>query len=538
MGTTTHLTALALANTSQFADTTGCRHWLSGLPLTNVMHARDLIQGQLSRLSNLPSIAPVERFRMLEALLEAVLFVQNESSKRYAGKPLPMDRAEADAWQGVVALWQDLASNYAHCIQSYRQGDLHIAPHIATIMHRALRTQGALFHEHYRAYRQPPGTLWHELHDLYLMAEQHGFARIRVVDTFAHHEQDSSCVEAYLQAVLLHQANPYALSIRQASFVQRWLEKWAALVGLASQPLPPSPIPALVVDLASHCGAALLNADDTDVQSVRHLDLEQLSKTLRQTINLLKQGKTPAQLGLGDDARQPGCENLLMLLYVQWCRAGSARLEARSETAEDARVCFGLNAAHVQLNGGRPFRQPGELTAREKRELDTFGYIARISHEVLAPDQGGAEPWHILNHSASGFMCMHRPRDGAVRIAHNQLIAVRRDSSKQFYLGVVQWLRMEEADDMYCGVRLFPGAPRVISARPSNFNPSTGTRFEQALLLPEVPAPATPATIILPAGWFQSGRFVEIVSDRKQVARLGNLLEKGADFDRGTITIV
>jgi len=57
-------------------------------------------------------------------------------------------------------------------------------------------------------------------------------------------------------------------------------------------------------------------------------------------------------------------------------------------------------------------------------------------------------------------------------------------------------------------------------------------------VLPEVPAPATPATIILPAGWFQSGRFVEIFAERKQVAKLLNLLEKGSDFDRGTITIV
>jgi len=56
--------------------------------------------------------------------------------------------------------------------------------------------------------------------------------------------------------------------------------------------------------------------------------------------------------------------------------------------------------------------------------------------------------------------------------------------------------------------------------------------------LPEVPAPATPATLILPAGWFQSGRFVEIFSDRKQVAKLLNLLEKGNDFDRGTIIVV
>lgn len=538
MGLTSISTAHAIAAASQFTDMHGCRKWLAGLPLTNIPNARDLLTGQLARLGSLATIAPTERFRMLETLLEAVLFVQAESSKKYAGKPLPLDAQETQAWDGVIALWQELLSNYAHCLQAYRDGDLHVAPHIATITTRAIRARGALLRENYRAYRQPPGSSWRELHDLYTMAESHGFARIRVVDAFARDEQDSSCAETYLQAVLLHQANPFALSIRQSSFVERWLEKWAALVSLSPQPLPPSPIPPLAVDLASHAAAAMVTADDAGISTLRHLDLEQLSKMLRQTINLLKQGRTPAQLGLGDDARQPGCENLLMLLYVQWCRSGNARLEARSDTAEDAAVCFGLPAAHVQLNGGRHFRQPGELTALEKRHLETFGSLTRVTHEVLAPGDGGAESWHILNHSASGFMCMHRPRDGATRVSHNQLIAVRRESSRQFYLGVVQWLRMEEGGDMHCGVRLFPGAPQIVSARPSNFNPTTGTRFEQALLLPEIPAPATPATIILPAGWFQSGRFIEIVSDRKQVAKLVNLLEKGSDFDRGTITII
>jgi len=97
---------------------------------------------------------------------------------------------------------------------------------------------------------------------------------------------------------------------------------------------------------------------------------------------------------------------------------------------------------------------------------------------------------------------------------------------------------MEEGGELCCGVRLFPGMPQSIAVRPSNFAPTTNGRYERALLLPEVPAPATPATLILPAGWFNSGRFVEIFSDRKQVAKLLNLLEKGSDFDRGTIIVV
>src|SRR5690606_24395920 len=160
-------------------------------------------------------------------------------------------------------------------------------------------------------------------------------------------------------------ANPYALSVRQMSFVTRWLERCATLVGLRTQPLPAGPIPSLAVDLAGSSGVTF-GAHLAPQPSLRYLDLEQLSKTLRQTINLLKQGQTPGQLGLGEDARQPGCENLLMLLYVQWCRAGTSRVEERTNQDRPAQVCFGLAAAHLHVGGGRDFRQPGELTAREK----------------------------------------------------------------------------------------------------------------------------------------------------------------------------
>jgi hypothetical protein len=516
----------------QFTDSAGCKRWLDQLTLTNVQLTQQVLTAQLASLGA-AQLPPLERLKILETLREPVHFVQAESAKRYAGKPLPLEPGEATVWQNVVALWQEMSRNYQQCLKSYREGDLSIAPHAALITMRCVRVLGSTLLDYYHVYRQAPGALWRALHELYSFSESHGFARIRVQDSFSQREPDSSCTESYVQVLLANLANPYSLSSRQLDFVTRWLERWATLIGLAPQPLPTSPIPSLAVDLAGAGGVAF-GASLEPQANLRYLDLEQLSKTLRQTINLLKQGQTPGQLGLGDDARQPGCENLLMLLYVQWCRAGTARAEERSQTDEPAQVCFGLPAAHLHVSGGRGFRQPGELTSREKQDMATYGYVTRT-------DQGtdeSLELWQIVNHSASGFMCMQRESNNKGRVGHNQLLAVRRPAGRSFHLGMIQWLRMEENGEIYCGVRLFPGTPHAISVRPSNFTPTGTGRYERALLLPEVPAPATPATLILPAGWFQSGRFVELYSDRKQVAKLLNLLEKGGDFDRGTIVVV
>lgn len=519
----------------QFTDGASCRHWIEQLTLTNVQLTQQVLTGQLASLGA-AQLAPLERLKILETLREPVHFVQDESSKRYAGKPLPLEPNEAAAWSNTIGLWQEMSRNYQQCLKAYREGDLAIAPHAALVTMRCLRMLGSILLDHYRIYRQPPGSIWRALHELYAFGESHGFARIRVQDHFAKRDPDSSCAESYAQALLVHLANPFSLSVRQMAFVSRWLQRWATLVGLATQPLPSGPIPSLAIDLTSS-GGVVFGTGLEPQPHLRYLDLEQLSKTLRQTINLLKQGQTPGQLDLGEDARQPGCENLLMLLYVQWCRAGTARAEERSKHDEPANVCFGLAAAHMHVGSGRGFRQPGELTSRERQDMDTYGYITRTEHEVGARNEE-LELWQILNQSASGFMCIQRESGTRGRVSHNQLLAVRRATGRNFYLGMVQWLRMEESGELYCGVRLFPGTPQSISVRPSSFTPTSNGRYERALLLPEVPAPATPATLILPAGWFQSGRFVEVFSDRKQVAKLLNLLEKGGDFDRGTIVVV
>jgi hypothetical protein len=523
-------------HTLRFTDSASCKRWIDLLPLTNVQQAQQVLTSQLAAL-DAAAVPALERLKILEALKSSVHFVQGETAKRYAGKPLPLEPVEEAAWSGVIALWQVMSNNYQHCLKAYREGDLAIAPHAALVAMRCLRQLGHLMLDYYQVYRQSPGMVWRALHELYSFSESHGFARIRVQDSFAQQDPVSSCAEVYVQVLLAHLADPFSLSARQNGYVARWLERWAILVGLPAQPLPLSPIPPLAVDLASSRGVIFAGEVEPQAQA-RYLDLEQLSKTLRQTINLLKQGQTPRQLGLGDDVRQPGCENLLMLLYVQWCRAGTARGEERLDNEEAAEVCLGLSAAHVHSSGDRSFRIAGELTSREKQDLDTFGYLARVEREVGEKSDHPLAHWRILNHSASGFMCLLRGPEGTERVSHNQLLAVRRAGGRQFHLGMVRWLKTEENGGIQCGVRLFPGTPQAISVRPSNFTPVGAGHYERALLLPEVLAPATPATLILPAGWFQSGRFVEVYSDRKQVAKLLNLLEKGSDFDRGTIVIV
>ena len=513
----------------QFRDSASCARWIAALPVTNVQLAQQLLSEQLTALA-VTDITALERLKILEALKESIQFAQAEMAKRYIGKPLPLDQGDAQAWKNVIDLWRVLGINYQLCVDAYRAGDLPVSPYAALVTLRCLRTAAFGLFEHYQVYREPDAPTWRAFHDLFAFAEEQGISRIRVQDVFTKRDADSSCTEAYVQGLMANLACPYSLSVRQMAFLRRWLEKWSSLVNLSSQPLPAGQIPALAVDFAKDAPPGLASAIAAS-PAVRYLDLEQLSKTLRQTINLLKQGQTPGQLGLGEDARQPGCENLIMLLYLQWCRSGTLRTEQRSNAPDPVDVCFGISDAHKLLGGAdTKAEMPAELNARDKWELDNLGFSMRMSNTARQAAVKKSEVWQILNQSGSGFMCLLRDPGGVMRMTHNQLLGIRRPDSTR--LGTVQWIRVDNRNETTCGVRLFPGVPQPVKLRPANFAAVKGQEYELAFLIPAVTNPAAPLSLVLPAGWFQNGRLLELRGPDKRVAKLLNLIEHGADYDR------
>lgn len=514
----------------QFRDSAGCTRWLATLPVTNPQSSQQLLLEQLTVLAG-TTLAPLERLKILEAMRENVAFAQSELAKRYIGKPLPLDQGDVRNWTSVVGLWRAQGQNYRLCCDAYRQGDLAVTPHAALVVLRCLRAAISEMFEHYLIYREPDAAAWRAFHEWFAFAEAQGLSRVRVQDVFSKRDPDATCTDAYVHGLLAYLANPYSLSARQMAYTQRWLEKWASLVNLSSQPLPAGPIPALAVNSASDTVPGLAAAIPP-APSLRYLELDQLAKTLQQVLALLKQGQSPGQLGLGEDVRQPTCENLVFLLYLQWCRAGTLRKEVRDPPTAPVEVSFGIADAYRLLGGMEKPATTQELNARDKWELDNLGFSMRMSNTARQAAVKKSEQWQILNQSASGFMCMLRDPAGLMRMTHNQLLGVLRPDNPR--VGTVQWIRVNSQNETTCGVRLFPGTPAAVKVRAHNPGAVKGPDYEPAFMTPAVAMPAAPATLIVPAGWFQSGRQLEIQGDNR-VIRLGKLIERGADYDRCSI---
>jgi cyclic-di-GMP-binding protein len=520
----------------EFSDAAGCKTWLERLPAANLPQSHAALASQVELLAS-AALPAASKLELLELLRETVSRVQGEQAKQYLGRPVPLDDDERAVWEKVVAVWNAMAAGYDSLIDAMAASAPEIAGEAPLICQRALRYTGLAMSEYSRVYRNVPAALWKQLHRLYVFAENAGAQAAAINDPAGRAMAATSCAATYVHALLMQLSQPDALSVQHMSAVELWLERWESIVTLSPVPIASGAIPALAVDLASERGAAL--ARELPAAGVRHLNLEGLSKTVRQAAAALRQGQTPAQLGLSGLSAD-AAEKLLMLLHIQWCAAGTGRMDERNAGGIVVTIAPNLAAIHYQVTG-RAFKQPGaEITARERQSMDMMGLISEATDRAFVSQRSATiETWVIVNKSASGFLGMCRDPNAATHINHNQLLGLRNPTNKQMYLGTVQRLVVDDGGAIWIGLRLITGMPQAVAARMTDARGPDAGKFDRALLVAEDAGRKVPASILLMPGWYGANRQLDLQTDRPQPQkiRLQALLDKGPNFERATYTV-
>jgi hypothetical protein len=335
--------------------------------------------------------------------------------------------------------------------------------------------------------------------------------------------------------LLMGMANPHELGQRQLTFVAFLLERWASKAAVLRNPvLDPDGVPPLVVDLAGERPPERLDASTPLPAEPRYLDTRKLAKSLRNRVGLLRKGESPAQLALGEDCVQPSCEQTLIFLFRQWCQAKPAHSLAARGGSLTAQVTNDMEAIHHYMSAGAERRriEAKELTQQQRQELETLGRLRGLDNEQYTSARGFAlEEWKIEEDSATELHMIRPAGEGTKRYAHGQLLAVRPPDASGFILGQVRWLIGAVNGDLRAGVKLMPGIATATAVRATGLNDKT-ERPICALSLAAVPAVKSPASLVLPAGWYKPKRVLEVVGEKPYNVRLTEVIERGADFER------
>lgn len=514
-----------------FTDNASCSAWLAELPLVNVAPSQIRLLDQLQELNRF-NMPPAERLKVLETLREPVSFVQAEQMKKLANKPLPLTKVERGIFEHVVEMWGQLLLGYQRCLKDAAEGRL--KGETALICQRALDYVTANMFDHYRVYHQFPDARWKDLHQLYRHAEEAGESATAVEDKVR--KIDVSCAEVYVRALLFALANPKEQLQRQLAQIERWLEAWAERVPIRRSPPENKGLPPLLVDFSAAAGA-YREADADGRSASRWLDTNELANALKKRVVLLRKGETPASLGLGEDCSMPTVEHQMVFLFRMWCEGKTGRIHARRNVSDKAAVTSSIASINYHISGNI-FRQPGhatELTKKQRDEIATFGRERTSDLAEYTQVQGYAvENWLIHDESLSGLRIERPAGSSGSRYSHSQLIALRPADAKNFLVATVRWLMTDDNDALHAGLRVIPGLPQAVAVRPTGLN-AQAEKFIPALYCPEVAALHSPASLVLPPGWYRPKRVVEVHSEASKSLLLTGIIERGTDFERVSI---
>ena len=513
-------------------------NFLSRLPLANPLQAEAALNQFFDSLLDSPPPA-LAYLNLLEQTRVPLCFVEEELARRYVNKALPLGDVEEQAFQQVIAIWRKVTRAYSHCAQLDSDAeDPEHALRVSLVLQRCIYYTSMIIVEHHRARRELPAGVWLDLHGYYASAEEWGVATYPLADALDPHGRATHCCAAYVAALLMDLAGPYSLSVRDQGLVRRWATLWAPLVSVHGAE-PGEALPPFIVDLLQDLGLKPM-ADSLNTSQLRRLDTSRLAMVLTQVRQQLAQKISPAQIGLGEDCSAGVCKRLLEHLSRPWTQARAARKFRRHATSGIARVGAGFEAMHYFISG-REFTQPENTRVYSRQEFDTLFVFRHMDDpsaklqihqgiQVAVPDE-----WEVVNQSANGFRLI-RSVAGA-KVAHGQLLALCPPDGDRYFLAQVTWLMQDRGQGLVAGVAALPGAPQAISARLLTGHGNRSELYSCAFLLPAVDAVGAAQSLVLPTGWYQAGRVIEIYTDGPWRVRLDHVLQEGPDFERVSFSL-
>lgn len=521
-----------------FNSPESCRQWLASTPLGTSAQAQATLLTQINLLGKIAIPAP-DRMAILELLREPILLAQEDCTRRFAGKPLPLTAQEQSYFDTTINLWQAQVAGYSRCLEPLLAGQkiAEFRPQLAA--QRGLAALAAAQMDHYRGCRRPDTTHWQALNGIFSVAEYLRLSEEVVEDPMR--PEGTSVRSTYVEALLINAADPFRLPQRLLVWTERWARKWARKVKILTlAPQETGRSRPLCVNLLSAAPASFRPGTG---DGVRWLDTAELRLTIKRCLLSLNAGEAPAALDLGDDCTQPAGGEHLMQLYQRWCKGGARRRFERGPIQGACPMIYGFDAIHYYISGRKPFEQPATLSAdkvmQEREQIAIFGRAVKKENPNFSREMGyQIEQWNLHDTSANGIRVSRPAGQGGARVGSSQLVALSPERDGKYLLGAVRWVVWEPDGTLEAGAVIFPGAPETIAFRPAGPR-SAAEKFRQALLLPPVAALKEETTLILPFGTYRNSRVLDLsMGDAVQQVRLVQLVERASDFERCSFTLL
>jgi hypothetical protein len=455
--------------------------WLAALPMARPGVAAQALMNELLRFRGANSRT---RVKLYEAALETVGRLVREVEKQLAASPLPLEQEVQLVFLATNALLKTLAACYAGVADEIAQKWIGIGfarpLRLATV--RAMEFQALRLDLAYRVYARGSKSAWTELHRLYRIARNGGFASQKPAGAGASAEQ------IYVHALLMDFADPTKLAPGELERVRFYVSRharYAQLEEAAAAKKDREGLDAcfLIKPGDSRAGRALARIGNTPIEAGDMvLRCSRLLAKLQGQIGGLEKGVEPARLGLPLAARQPQYVALMRNLHRLWS-APPMRRYSRQKFKPRVDLVVGFDALWTCLAGPANRRRTDELPVK----VDT-------------------SEWAIANESPGGFS-LHYLAGNAAPVRVGEVVGLRPRDQSVVHVCLTRRVVTGDLQSLELGLQnLAPGGmPTMVSIESTDKRGHRQVRAVRVIVLPKLPSAGEGPALIAPAQTIQPG---------------------------------
>ncbi|MCR8923092.1 hypothetical protein NO559_09935 [Dasania sp. GY-MA-18] len=516
--------------------------WVDQLPKANIgQTTRQLFQA-ISELNRV-RLLPEERYKILEQLRAQIHFVSRSLSKHYLNQPIILPKQAKQVANLSQTLHQQMITGYTIVASHASALGKRIVGGkpdqlIAKALYRAITESTVNLIRNFQLYESSDKHLWQQLHQFYLLGQQHNALSIDVNDKEI---GDGTVLSAYIRVLLLGASKPKQL--RQEDFKQLLapLTSWSQYCQIehADQdslfvinPLSDSP-PLYREAYESAIDSSWLSLDTSRL--IHHFE----ALRQQQENNLMF---TDGQFIISND--------LLGHLFLAWSEM-SKRTFMRLESNDELNISMGLSSTHhfasgemsfeallsdsnsgsIVMEKSNRFMRPPTIEARQKDVWDS-PYESNVGQTNIAMEsidfhiskslQDDKETSKYRNHQVSALnsspqgYCIKWPDDDPITIKAGEIVGIQEPHGHNWSIGVIRWIDHQHDQSTQLGLELISPTASPYGAR---IVQKTGSPNEylRALVLPEMSSLNIPVTLITPRVPFKEGQKVTLNQQGKEV---------------------
>jgi len=266
-------------------------------------------------------------------------------------------------------------------------GGSKIQPAIPLITARALRGFADIFKWRYFRYEKVEEKLWQRLHNLYRISEFDGFQGNRF-KLYPSDSRPSSCMEEYVQTLLLSPLGAGSLTPKQIEMVDSWLDNWSEFTSLENRYEASRHF--FYIDAAKGQPLKRIRDEINPESSFRFINAERLMEHLAKAERELRSGALPASLGLGEEFRLPDGYDLLSYVSNEWSPANEKErriaprqpMDGRCEVLRDlGNICNRIKTELEIISGTSPNQQ---LSPEEILDIKLYGFVTERTKSTIS----------------------------------------------------------------------------------------------------------------------------------------------------------